>query len=193
MGGIFARLLVLFGFCVVVPEVEAGDVVHALAGDLLQIRRQVARTVRLVEADVYGVLAGIVVQRTASDVHALVVHQLEGLRCGDGLRKGAARVGRAHALGAHGHDPVGHELIVLLQAQAEEIRVFARIEVCAVHEFGSARIVGVLAVELHVDLVIHARVRALNEAGGQHDGLEARAGVRLAALGSRGFGGEQVS
>ena len=162
----------------VVPEIIARNHVRAGRAHVLQIRGHLGVVLQLVQTDIAGIDRGIIVQAAARDVAPAVVHQLEGFRAEDGLGELAGLVGRREALRRHGDDLHAHQLAVVIQADPEEVLTA---EISALHQ-GAADGIGMVLIELDVEVMVHAGIRILLEHGRQNLGDSVGVLIRLGAV-----------
>ena len=171
----------------VLPEIIPGYGVLALSVDIRKCFGQIAGCDRLVQSHVAGIDGGVVVQGSACNICALIVHQLEGVVHTDRRRKHAAVIG-IDGIG-HRHDPIPDQLAIVEQADAEEICTSRLVEFSIRDLRSLAHVIGSLCIEGNGDIVIHAVVLAPGE-GGRHNAFTNRGGRReqilrqVAALGA---------
>ena len=171
------------GFCgclavFVVPEIKARNHVRTSVIDLLEVRRHLRVVLQLIQTYIAGIDGRIVMQRTARDVVSAVVHQLEGVRAGNGLRELATRVGSRDTFGRHRDDLHGHQFLVVIQPDAEEI-LTAKVSVFYQR---TADGISMVLVELDVDVMVHAGILIFLEHRCQNIGYLVGVLVRLCTV-----------
>ena len=153
----------------VLPEVIAINGVRALARDLREAGGKVSGGFSLIEAHVAAIDRRIIVQFATCNVDALVIHELEFLVGINRMRELARTVCGSSLFWAHGDDLVRHELAVVVETHAEEVRALIGLHVVGIRvRLGIADVRFMLLVERHVDVMVDAIILLLFERRGHN-------------------------